>query len=337
MSRVFSPIALWTVTIGLSLAAQSPAPKPGAPIVLPALWSEHRFYVTPKTPKGDTLQLYTDTGGGLFLFEAAVKRLSLAVKAGDRPAVKLPSFDPAAWIPEVPANEGWLPVFPPAPADRPGAILKDGMLGQAWFAGRCWTFDYPGRRLLLRAVGDLPKVEAGHRVTLGFPAGKAGERQSNFPRIQAKVDGEVLDLLFDTGANTSLRAESLQAVGDGRPAERATSFITASMFDRWRQRHPEWRMVANAEAFTGASMIEVPSVEVGGYLTGPVWFTQRPDKAFHEYMSQWMDRTVEGALGGNILKPFRVSVDYPSAVAVFEMPGEEKPAGTGADRKATGR
>jgi hypothetical protein len=35
-------------------------------------------------------------------------------------------------------------------------------------------------------------------------------------------------------------------------------------------------------------------------------------------MSQWMDKKIEGALGGNGLCHFRVTVDYPNAVAYFE-------------------
>jgi hypothetical protein len=55
--------------------------------------------------------------------------------------------------------------------------------------------------------------------------------------------------------------------------------------------------------------------------SGPVWFTRRPDPNFHQFMSQFMDRQVEGALGGSALKFFRVTVDYPRAVAVFERAG----------------
>lgn len=65
-------------------------------------------------------------------------------------------------------------------------------------------------------------------------------------------------------------------------------------------------------------MIEVPKISVAGYPVGSVWFTRRPDKNFHEYMSQWMDKKVEGALGGNALRQFRISIDYQRAVAVFE-------------------
>ena len=73
-------------------------------------------------------------------------------------------------------------------------------------------------------------------------------------------------------------------------------------------------MVEKGEAGSGATMIQVPSVQVGGLTTGPVWFTQRADRNFLDYMSQWTDRTVVGALGGNALCSFRILLDIPCAV-----------------------
>jgi hypothetical protein len=49
-----------------------------------------------------------------------------------------------------------------------------------------------------------------------------------------------------------------------------------------------------------------------------VWFTIRPDRAFTQFMSQWMDQPVVGALGGSALQYFRVIADYPNARATFE-------------------
>lgn len=49
-----------------------------------------------------------------------------------------------------------------------------------------------------------------------------------------------------------------------------------------------------------------------------MWFTRRADQNFHRYMSQFMDKQIEGALGGSALHYFRVTVDYPRAVAIFE-------------------
>lgn len=159
---------------------------------------------------------------------------------------------------------------------------------------------------------------AKHRVALGFKEDENGQRVLNFPRIQVVIDGETLDLLFDTGATTFLTDTAVTALRDGGAAERATSFITTSTFEKWRKRHPNWRVIEQAEITTGEAMIEVPSVTVAGYTVGPVWFTRRPDKNFHEFMSKFMDKRVEGALGGNALRYFRVTVDYPNAVAIFE-------------------
>ncbi|HEY9066315.1 MAG TPA: hypothetical protein VIO33_15120, partial [Burkholderiaceae bacterium] len=64
-------------------------------------------------------------------------------------------------------------------------------------------------------------------------------------------------------------------------------------------------------------MIEVPRITVGGQTVGPVWFTQRSDANFREWMSQWMDKPIDGALGGSALKYFRVIVDYPGSAAYF--------------------
>ena len=65
-------------------------------------------------------------------------------------------------------------------------------------------------------------------------------------------------------------------------------------------------------------MIEVPKIKIAGYTVGPVWFTRRADKNFHEFMSKFMDKQVEGAIGGNALRHFRITIDYPQAKAVFE-------------------
>jgi len=126
-------------------------------------------------------------------------------------------------------------------------------------------------------------------------------------------------MLFDTGATTTLTAATFAALG-GLAPDRATSFITNAVFTAWHKAHPDWRVLEAAEAGSGEAMIQVPEVEIAGFTVGPVWFTRRRDGNFHQYMSQWMDKRVEGAVGGNILSHFRITVDYPKAEATF-FPG----------------
>jgi hypothetical protein len=296
------------------------AQSAGQPLVLPVKYDEHRFFVQPVTEDGTTLNFFTDTGGALFIFKDVVDQLKLLVikdSKGGADKVKFPKFKEGSTIPPPLASNEELSV---RPVSGRGAMRTDwsGMLGHQWFASRVWTFDYLSQQLLLRAAGDVPKTEDSHRLTLGFHTNRYGLRDNNYPRIQVSIDGEILDLLFDTGASTLLTDQALAAIGDKHPAQRATSFITNSLFTKWHSRHPQWRVIENAEQGSSESMIEVPSISVAGYTVGPVWFTRRDDYNFHEYMSQWMDKRIEGALGGSGLRFFRVTVDYPHAVAVFE-------------------
>ncbi|HEX4966137.1 MAG TPA: hypothetical protein VF173_35340 [Thermoanaerobaculia bacterium] len=313
--KLSSFLFLLTISLaGALLAAEAPR----GVVEMPVVYSENRFFVVPVTATGEALRLYTDSGGGLFLLAGAAKRLGLptqTVGEGQEKvdAVTLPAFRPGASIPPPLGNGGRLYLFPDEQVKRGAPEPMDGMLGQAWFAGRVWTWDYPGKRLLWRTEGELPAVAAEHRVTLGFKTGKDGEGLA-FPRISVTLDGETLDLLFDTGATVFLSPEALAKLDDHGPATRGTSFIAAVHFDRWRQKHPGWRVIENADlGVKGEPMIEVPAVTVAGYTVGPVWFTRRPDPNFHQLMSQFMDRQVEGALGGSALKFFRVTVDYPHA------------------------
>lgn len=296
---------------------------------LPARFEADRVYLQARSPAGETLRLYTDTGGGLFLKQAAVERLTLpqetladaAARAqlGERARVtRLPDFALAAGIPPPPADDGRLMVLPRdmAGAQLPGTSADDGMLGQAWFAGGIWTWDYPGRIFRREDRGWKPAGDL-QRIPLGFKTDESGARLAAFPRMQIEIDGRRLSLLLDTGAMTVLTPQALAALDDGGRPERATSMIVDEIFQAWRKAHPDWRVIEQAQAGTGSDMIEVPEVIIAGQRIGPVWFTQRDNRNFHDFMSSFMDARVDGALGGNAFRHFVMTVDYPAAAAYF--------------------
>jgi hypothetical protein len=304
--------AWWTISSGaLAGAMGCAAPSPAATdaVVLPARFEADRIFVDLPVTGGDTLHLYTDTGGGLFLFATAAER----IRWTDTTGVALSRLAADSTFPEPLGNpDRRLPIFR---SDQAAAAGFDGMLGQAWFADRVWTVDYPARRFLLHRSA-APVSPDARSAPLGFKADSSGARALSFPRITAVVDGDTLEWLFDTGAMAHLPPAALAEVADSGPPLRATSFVTSSVLARWRERHPDWRVIANADVnVPGMSMILVPEVTVAGVTAGPVWFTERPDKNFHEYMSQWMDRRVDGALGGSLWRYFRVTLDYPGARA----------------------
>lgn len=314
--------------------AQHPSPTPGAPQEIPVQLVAGRFYARPVTTTGDTLTLFTDTGGGLFLTAPTVARLHLPrtfkmAQGNDSIfATRLPSFQPGLGIPDPLGRQGEafavgefdvMPA-PKGPAARRPSPWGSGMLGTPWFADWVWTLDYPHARLQWRAPGDVPAVGSDHVTSLYFRTDSAGLREANFPRIRVVVDGDTLDMLLDTGATAVIPGPALAALHDGGPALRATSFITTAVYRRWRKRHPTWRVIPRADQVPGMAMIEVPQVEIGGYAVGPVWFTQRPDAAFHDFMAQFTDRPLDGAIGGSAFGTLRITLDYPGGKAYFERP-----------------
>lgn len=293
------------------------------PITIPTRFETDRVYVELTTASGARLELYTDSGGGgLVLSRAAADRLGLKVTRSDDPETKA-ELGPDAALTASPALALGLPPLPqiavvvPKATQIPGWPEQgDGFLGASWFAGGIWTWDYPGRRLLREA--DEATVKPGaHVVSLTFKVELDGTLPTSFARLSIRVDGQELPMLLDTGAETLLTPAALAEIGDGKLAMRATSMVAGTVFDGWHKSHPEWHYIADGQAETHAAMIEVPSVQIAGFATGPAWFTRRSDKAFHDFMSSMMDARVEGAVGGNVLRSFEMTVDYPEGHAAF--------------------
>lgn len=317
------PHPIWiALALAASPASAVPNPSPGHPVALPTVFLANRFAVAPHLEDGTKLTFYTDSGGGACMLDDAVAK-----------AHKLPTterteegttFQTTPWL-RFSAR-----AFIPPPSD-PGTQLvlmpraqfgmgTDGFLGQSWFAGRTWTFDYPGKTLWWRANGELPKVAPAHVIPLHFKTDpKTGARESAFPRIEIEVDGKKLPMLFDTGATFLLSASAVKALGGG-PAERGGGFITQRVFNQWVQAHPDWRVIPAADVHGKARIIEVPKVQVAGYSVGPVWFAERRNANFDQMMSSLMDAHVEGAFGGSGLHYFRVTADYAQGKAAFEKP-----------------
>ncbi|HEY9064593.1 MAG TPA: hypothetical protein VIO33_06385 [Burkholderiaceae bacterium] len=312
----------------LGLAAAVPAHAGGSskdPVPLPTEFRHNRIFVVAKAPDGTPVSFYTDSGGGFNAIRSSVaKRLGLAEQTeadGDTGKsmrwTRYPAFMVQSGIPRPhwePGLKGRLVV-----TDE-DLFEVDGFLGGRWFAGRVWMIDYPASTLSLLPPGwNKPADLAERRAPLGFHTTAKGRRDMHFPRITVGVDGEEIDMLFDTGATVQLTEASGTAQGLAAGTRVGASFITKSTFEKWTRRHPDWQVVERGETIKEKTvpMIEVPRITVGGQTVGPVWFTQRSDANFREWMSQWMDKPIDGALGGSALKYFRVIVDYPGSAAYF--------------------
>lgn len=316
MIRSLRRIALRATTAALVFSSAA-----GAAEQMPAEFVHDQVWLTPRV-EGRELRFFTDTGGGWnAIARHVVAELALATQTieaddGTMILVDYPRFDAGHAIPGSPHfMEGRLTVVD-AGRLRSGG---DGFLGGRWFADGIWDFDYPRQRLT-RLETYTPPKGASPPVPLGFQTNAKGERSTHFPSIAVEVDGETLDMLFDTGATAMLTTTSGPVFGLPAGTRVGTSFIEKEKFERWVQRHPDWRVLEQADDLAGQlrRMIEVPVVVIAGHRVGPVWFAEQPPGAFQKYMASMMDRPAWGAIGGSALKHFRIVVDYPAAQAWFE-------------------
>ncbi len=297
----------------------------GRSVVLPTRFDDGHVFVRVEISPGDTVEFYTDSGGAMLVTLDGAKRLEL--KLTDLPpemvkdfppgarSCSLPVFSKASGIPNLPAEVKMFAV--PRLFPMPGyPNAGDGILGQAWFAGHIWTWDFPGHQLILRPEGWHP-VE-GHEVHIGFKSDENGRRDGNFASIDIHVDGQTLPMLLDTGAMTMPTPAALTRIADGKPSFRSTSFIARSVFERWHANHPDWPVIDDAEMGSHLRMIRVEQVEIAG-LRRPVWFTERQDSSFHDYMSSMTDRRVEGSIGNNAFERFEMTIDYPGGRGWFNI------------------
>lgn len=316
------------------LAAVTFAPAPATTTawparVVPTVYEAGHFYATPETTQARKLRLMVDTGGGggagmYWITRSAASRLGLKIRAckvgkESMPVATVPDYKPGSGLPP--------PLAERSPCGNTVLVGSehysdgDGQLGAGYFPGRVWTFDYPARRLTVEGSSWQPDLKA-HATKLGFKRDADGQRMSGFARITLHVDGRAIDMLLDTGATAHPTQAGQKASGIPTVnGEGVTSYIVHSVFERWHKQHPQWRVVKNGDDLFGAKhqtrIIEVPKVQIAGWTVGPVWFTERPDASFHQFMGQWMDKKPDGAAGGNIFRHFVMTIDYPDATAYF--------------------
>jgi hypothetical protein len=148
-----------------------------------------------------------------------------------------------------------------------------------------------------------------------------GRRVSQTPRLNAVVDGDTLQLLFDTGATIWLTDAALAQLHDGLPADRATTHVRVSLYEKWHARHPDWRVIEHGDRWSNSNLIEVPVVNVAGFDVGPVLFSALLNDTSSHFIQPPPRMKIDGTLGGSALKYFVVTMDYPNRVAQFATVG----------------
>jgi hypothetical protein len=309
-------LAATAVVVAGAFAAEG-----AAQTVIPTRYVADRFFAAPVTQQGDTLMMLMDTGGGnVFVTKRTLIRMGVTPKfimvaEGDSvwDGGKFPTFRPGASIPPALGTpKGVLFGF----GDR---LLKDlggdGMVGHNWFAGRVWVLDYPHHQAAYFPTASAPKPFGPHTIPMTLKA----PLEQDDPRIQVIVAGDTVDMLLDTGATSVLSPEAIGIVGAG-PAERASAFAAARLWDGWHKKHPEWRVITGGEANMHADLIGVPNVSMAGYDVGTIWFAKRPDRVYDGMMKALMDKPILASVGGLAFRQFTLTLDYVNQRVTFERP-----------------
>jgi hypothetical protein len=309
--------------------SQCPEPRQNGARLLPSHFDMGRVLAAPRTIRGDTAYFILDSGGGFNAFvDTRIGPMGLATHTVGTGKDTATLVLMAAIV-----DPDSLPA-PTAGYPRDGSLVVTdnlkglqshysvpitGFLGGGWWINRVWTIDYLTHELWLYPRSVLqPGTANPHYVRLGLKRNRQGGLGSNFARFRASIDGDSLDLLFDTGATTRLTDSARAVLGDTGPKGRAGSFISSEIFDRWHARHPDWRVVERGEAGSGAALIEVPSMQIAGYTIGPVIWERREAAGFHKLMDPLMDRPIQGSLGGAGFQFFSITLDYLHALACFQ-------------------
>jgi len=178
------------------------------------------------------------------------------------------------------------------------AAPHDGILPGHVLAKYHVVFDYPKAKFTIARAGALESKG----TALPMPV----HPRSGFPRTEIEVDGKTYGVLLDTGASFTMVSEVLlKSLGEVHPD--------------W-PRHPG----AYGEAATlGGMTLETMFIPRGLWGTNQLTefgVVSQRQGTFETYMSRMMTAPIVGSLAGNVLKRFRVDLDYPNAKLYLSGP-----------------
>lgn len=161
------------------------------------------------------------------------------------------------------------------------------------------VFDYPARSFTLAQPGSIT-----HR---GTPVDIGVQPKTGFARVRVTVGRQTYGFMLDTGA--------------------AYTCVSRTLMDGWTAEHPFWPHSAGAvgaanmvgkEFDASNELLRIPEVRWGPFLLKDVGMVSRPAGVFEEAVSADMTEPIVGTLAGNVLRHFRIDLDYPAGIAYLE-------------------
>ncbi|GLV53694.1 hypothetical protein KDH_05460 [Dictyobacter sp. S3.2.2.5] len=186
----------------------------------------------------------------------------------------------------------------------PGEDL-DGILPGFLLARYCVLLDY--------TMGTFSLSSGSAMATRGEPVPISFHSNSYFPRVEATVGGEQYSLLLDTGASCTMLSDVVMG--------------------KWMQQFPAWPRASCAVGAANmgvpgeehATMMRAPLMTMGSVLLRNITVVSHPDSVFGEAHSEHMTAPIMGALAGNVLRQFRIEIDYMHAMSYWEWNDDAYP------------
>jgi len=318
MRHAFLRNAGWALLAALPWSQPAPLASPGKtdapPITAPFTLDHDRMLVEAEFRKKDgswrKTRLWVDTGApDFYMSETLARDLGIDLpKEGERPEsgrleIPAPSGVRIGGIPvsfegvasSVLFEPSWLFRTMPAEANLPATVLKRYQV----------VFDYPALRLTLAEPGSIePRGQ-------GVPA--AVNRETGIVQIDAVIEKESFSFALDNGASYS--------------------FVSEDVLSKLLQSHPAWPRMNGAVGCANIwgwwpgerdwTVARVPEIRWGSMTLSGVGIVGLPsffggDTTLGDWYSKKTARPVQGFLGPNAFKAFRVEIDYANAKVYFE-------------------
>jgi hypothetical protein len=263
-------------------------------------------------PDGSTQagRFAVDSGGGAFILSN-----QLAKAIGLKPSG--PSFTEEAVFAPAPApvvRVGGMPLdlngakvaiqLSPDRLDSRDAV--DGLFPGHVLERYHVIFDYPGHKFTLATPGSLKP--RGNAVPAPL------KRVNGFPRVEVAIGDRKVGMLLDTGASFTMISR------------KAMDEWSASAPNPWPRRNGAVGAANMAEKNDAVRpMVRIPEIRLGDYVIRNAGAVARPEGTYETRMSSYMVAPILGALAGNVLRQFRVEIDYAAGVVYFERAEDAEP------------
>ncbi|MGH8184098.1 MAG: hypothetical protein ACREPH_10620 [Rhodanobacteraceae bacterium] len=261
--------------------------------------------LTGPTERSVRAHAWVDTGGGTIILSAGLAS-RMGLKAEGKPVkdggdllapTTVPTLDVGGKVLKLVDAHAFISTGEPhllnhtdAGMALPGRYLRHYIV----------VFDYPAHVFTLADPGTYSPEGTAVKTSIG----------GGMPVVHASVAGKSYAFLLDTGGQYCM--------------------ISDAELGPWSKQHPAWPRVAGAygpaNMLLGRTfeknlgMLRIPTIQWGPFRIEDAGAVSRPIGAYENMMSETVGTPVIGSIGGNLLRHYKVTVDYPAQTVYLAGP-----------------